>query len=569
MATTYSFELKAGPTEAPPPLPSRLQDRYAFRSLLGQGGFGAVYEAWDEVLHRIVAVKVARRDRFDGTTGRQRFLDEARAAAKLKHPDIVAVYDSGTDADGNPFVVFEFISGEALSARLQRGLIPQEAAVSLVIAVAEAIHTAHKAGLIHRDLKPHNILLDAAGHPHVTDFGLAVDERSQREMAGQVAGSPNYMSPEQVRGETQYLDGRTDVWSLGVILYELLLNRKPFTGRNRDELRDEILNREPRPLRALDDAIPPELERICLKCLTKAIGSRYTTAADVAHELRRWQRSQTTAVRRIPVSVQWSAAVLCLMAAGLVVYKLVNPAAQPVTTGTAPVDPGNHAETEPDRTLPVETKATTADPLNWRARLGADPVELFWPAYRGTGVLEFRTQLQAFEINSDAARLVKLGELSEPTAKVAISIRQPLWHGGAGLFFGYREGLYEGHSCARFQLFALVKTFDQNGRHVFRLVRDQVIIYPQTGGLLSEKEWGFHEVTLPAEGQPARLVVEFRDSRVVAAGWQSDEMAELASPVFNDQSQRDDYVGAWGLFHQNGTTWFQHPDLQTPGKPAP
>ncbi len=572
MASTFSFELKDQATDEPQSLPARLHDRYEFRSLLGQGGFGAVFEAWDEVLHRTVAVKVARRDRFrDGTQGRERFLEEARAAAKLKHPDIVAVYDSGVDAEGNPYVVFEFIAGESLFERMKRDPLAVETGVALIISVAEAIHVAHKLGLVHRDLKPQNILLDGTGHPHVTDFGLAVDEQSQRDMAGQVAGSPHYMSPEQVRGEAQYLDGRTDVWALGVILYELLVHRRPFTGRNPQELRDEILRREPRPLRTIDDKIPPELERICLKCTAKEVTQRYTTAADLAHDLRRWSSSQTKTPRRMGAAVVWGAVVLTVSVpiSVLVVQRLaIAPADFARKTSALP----NAGESRPGNptngTIGGEAHSVAADPLGWRARLAADPVELFWPAYRGTGVLGFRNELQSYEINSDAVRLVQLGTFSEPAGKVAVSFKQPLWHGGAGLFFGYREGLYEGHPCARFQLFALVKTFNQDGRQVYRVQRGRVVIYPQTGGLLTEKEWGFHDVALPGEGQAARLIVEFRKQAVVAVSWRSDNLTELATPLFNEQSESDDYVGPWGLFHQYGTTWFQHPDSQTPGKPA-
>ncbi|MCX7422291.1 MAG: serine/threonine-protein kinase [Planctomycetia bacterium] len=299
MTTTSSFSAGKSLGDSDLNLPSRLQDRYEFRSLLGVGGFGAVYEAWDEVLQRSVAIKLARRDRFEGTSGRQRFLEEARAVAKLKHPHLVTVFDSGSDAEGNPFVVFELIVGESLAERMKRQPLSSSEAVTVMVAVADAVHAAHKHGLIHRDLKPPNILLDAAGHPHVTDFGLAVDEHSQREMAGEVAGSPQYMSPEQIRGETQYLDGRTDIWSLGVVLYELLARRRPFSGRDLSELCDEIQHREPKPIRQIDESVSIELEEICLRCLRKNIAERWTSAAELAARLRQL----LAAPKIIPTSV--------------------------------------------------------------------------------------------------------------------------------------------------------------------------------------------------------------------------------------------------------------------------
>ncbi len=157
-----------------------------------------------------------------------------------------------------------------------------------MIPVAEAAHHAHRAGLVHRDLKPSNILIDEGGKPHITDFGLAVREELQDLRTGEIAGTPHYMAPEQVRGETHRLDGRTDVWALGVILYLSLLGRQPFSGRDPSEIFDEILHRDPKPPRQLNDRVPRELERICLKCLSKRMADRYETAGDLADDLKAW-----------------------------------------------------------------------------------------------------------------------------------------------------------------------------------------------------------------------------------------------------------------------------------------
>ena len=159
---------------------------------------------------------------------------------------------------------------------------------SWLASVADAIHHAHGAGLVHRDLKPSNIMIDEQGQPRVADFGLAITEAVQHDKAGEVAGTPTHMAPEQVRGEVHRLDGRTDVWALGIILYQGLTGRLPFAGRDRATLFDEILRREPRPPRQIDDAIPRELERICLKCLSKRMTDRYGSALDLAEDLRAW-----------------------------------------------------------------------------------------------------------------------------------------------------------------------------------------------------------------------------------------------------------------------------------------
>ena len=210
-------------------------------------------------------------------------------AAKLRHLAIVSVYDVGYASDGRPFVVMEYVEGQSLSQRLATERVSHCQAAELVGQAAEAAHYAHKRGFVHRDLKPANILLDREGRLRIADFGLAVHESDQPQLAGQQAGSLPYMAPEQVRGEAHRLDGRADIWALGAMLYEMLTGRRPFEGETREALSDEILHRDPKPPRQIDDTIPPELERITLKCLAKQPGDRYATAGDLARDLRRWQ----------------------------------------------------------------------------------------------------------------------------------------------------------------------------------------------------------------------------------------------------------------------------------------
>lgn len=275
--------------------------RFLIRRVLGQGAFGTVYLADDPELHRQVAIKVSRRDKFSSADDARLFLEEARSAARLTHPGIVTVHDVGREKN-LCWIVLEYVDGTTLEEEIDNKRIPPARAAEIIAEVAESLHYAHKQGFFHRDLKPGNILLDSQGNLRVADFGLAVSEDSQRLQAGQVAGTPAYMSPEQVRGDTHRLDGRTDIWSLGVIFYELLTGRQPFWKGNLQHCFDDILNREPRPPRQIDDSLPTELERICLKALSKSPTERYTTARDMAQELRHALKPASSRVPLVIVS---------------------------------------------------------------------------------------------------------------------------------------------------------------------------------------------------------------------------------------------------------------------------
>ncbi|HMF15284.1 MAG TPA: serine/threonine-protein kinase, partial [Gemmataceae bacterium] len=267
--------------------PERL-GRYRIVAQLGAGGFGVVYKAWDETLKRDVAIKLPHRSCIATPQDVEVYLEEARILASLDHPGIVPVYDVGQTADGPCYVVSKFIQGCDLRERLHQGKLPLPAAVEVIARVAEALHHAHERGLVHRDVKPANILLDAEGKAYVADFGLALQEKDFGQ--GPVyTGTVQYMSPEQARGEGHLVDPRSDIHALGVVFFEMLTGQRPFRGHQREELMQQIRTREPPPPRQFDRTVPKELDRICLKALAKRASDRYSTALDLADDLRHWQ----------------------------------------------------------------------------------------------------------------------------------------------------------------------------------------------------------------------------------------------------------------------------------------
>ena len=291
------FDLVSGERLSSPQACSTHFGRFQLIELVGTGGFGSVWRSRDPALDRVVALKLPHAGQ--GGKDMEFFLREARAAARLRHPNIVTVHEVGRE-DDSVYIVSEFVEGGDLSERLRCERFPPRDAARLCTRIAEALQHAHDAGIIHRDLKPSNILVDPEGEPHLTDFGLAKRETGQITLTfdRKIAGTPAYMAPEQVKGDQHEADRRTDIYSLGTILFEILTGERPFRGSSQ-MLLQQVLTEDPPFPRRLDSKVPRDLEVICLKCLEKSPSRRYPNARELAEDLGRFLRGEPIRARRV------------------------------------------------------------------------------------------------------------------------------------------------------------------------------------------------------------------------------------------------------------------------------
>lgn len=287
---------KRGEAEAGPFQPRNFGE-YELLQEIARGGMGVVYKARHRTLNRVVALKMILSGKSASDTAVQRFYQEARAAAKLDHPNIVPIFDIG-EQEGNHFFTMAFIEGKTLKSLVaEKGNLSIQETLSLMVPIVEAVDFAHQHGIIHRDLKPDNVMLDAQGRPRVTDFGLAKrmgEGDPNLTAAGQILGTPAYMAPEQALGGERKIGPEADIYALGGILHFLLTGLPPFTGATMTEILSKVITAPAGRPSQHNAAVPTDLDEICARCLEKDVGKRYAKAADLARDLKDQIGSLTT-----------------------------------------------------------------------------------------------------------------------------------------------------------------------------------------------------------------------------------------------------------------------------------
>src|SRR5881296_357393 len=322
---------------------------YELLEEIGRGGQGVVFRARQKSLNRTVALKVISLGQWASRADLKRFRREAAAAASLDHPRIVPIYEVG-ERDGSCYFSMKFVEGGQLDEVVSRAPISMRQAAEIIAKVARTVHYAHEHGILHRDIKPGNILLDAKGEPHLTDFGLArlVESESSVTHTLDVLGTPSYMAPEQAVGNNTVVSSVTDVYGLGAVLYQLLTGQPPFAGGTTYETIKLLLDTEPRQPRLLNPKIDRDLATICLKCLEKDPKRRYSSALALAEDLEHWLKHEPIQarhtgvfargkkwVRRNPTSALLAASLITLVAAAGWIISKSELVRHPVTTGIA------------------------------------------------------------------------------------------------------------------------------------------------------------------------------------------------------------------------------------------
>jgi len=496
--------------------------RYRVQRMVGAGAYGIVYKARDEQLECDIAIKVPRaRKHRDEVTA---ILPEARALAKLRHPNIVRVLAAEPHGSGSYCVVMDWIDGKTLREKLAIERLSIDHCVAIMISICDAVHAAHKAGFVHRDLKPANILIDRSGKPFVSDFGLALEESIQHERRGEVAGTLAYMSPEQVRGEAHYLDGRSDVWALGVILYEMLAGRRPFVGE-REQIVDEICHRDPKPLSLYNEQVTQQLDDIVRGCLTKDIESRTRTAGAVRDALIQLRAASADDAPSKPTAWgSWKGVAILLLCAAFVGVIAAGLIVNDMRPGFLH---GNSSSAMRGR-----YRERPAGPLvagKWNKLLDRPLNKLLWPVTETGARVIPEPELENLTVISQGRVILGARDIKHRDCRIMLNIYQAAWTGRLGIFYGMET---QGDRLRYEQIELVCATTRRDQRRINRL--DRGIIECNGDFHQIDCHWVASAEIPPPGRKKYELLLTFQDGQLVAVSWDGqylDSLLRIEDPL--------------------------------------
>jgi serine/threonine protein kinase len=542
-----TVSLARGVTPSPPPSPPPLVlPGLELHEKLGEGGMGIVFRARDVRLDQPRAIKVIRRGPFFSDEAHDRFQREAKAVARLNHPGVVRIFALG-EHEGTLYICMEFLEGGSLQSRLRQGPLEVRAAADLVRRLALAVQHAHDNRVLHRDLKPGNVLLSADGTPKIADFGLAklLDVADDLTHSGYVLGTPSYMAPEQAAGQAGAVREATDVWSLGAILYECLCGRPPFKGETRSETLLQVQHQPVVPPRRVRADVPAGLEAICLHCLEKDPGRRYATATALAEDLQRWLDGKPLSVtprsarRRLWLAASGALVLLALLASVWIAWPTPN---KPPDT-----EPGPVVEPPPA-------------PDVWHPLLTREPLHLIWPEWDKTGIHRYEPDKREFQLSCKSVALFALGETTAPRYQVAVTLEQHPWIGNIGLFFGFREETVEGRWKQTYQTLAL-SAVGTGASQPLRMDWQQMShTNPALRELRTERTITTSANPIRPSPQEHRLMVSIGPGGLEEVKWDEDVLSGLSAAEAARRKTKlpapEDYRGRFGIYVDRGNGVF-------------